>query len=559
MESEYVSRAREYCERVISGVQPVAKITRLSIDRQIRDLQRADTDLEFPWVFDKQKAHRVCEFIELLRHTKGAWARKKLTITLEGWQCFFLTCAFGWVHRETGMRRFREVQLIVPRKNAKSTIAAGIALYMTSADGEPGAEVYTAATTGKQARIVFDDAKAMASRDAEMRYHLGIEVMMHQLMVPDTLSKLEPLHAEGSTLDGLNVHCVVIDEFHAHKRRDLYDVLITAMGSREQPMALLITTAGSDRAGICYERQTHLQKVLNQTFEDDSVFGVIYTIDADDDPFSEIAWQKANPNYGISVRPEILEIDARQAQSMPSALSNFLTKRLNVWVNADSAWMDMQAWDACADPAMRIEDFEGDECIESLDLAERKDITAKIRIFTRDDHVYVFGDYWLPELAIETSTNSQYQGWARRGLLRVSEGEVTDFREVEDALRDDAKRFAIRECAFDPWHARQLAGHMIEEGVVMVEVPATLKHLSEPMKYLEELVLKRRLHHNGDPILTWMVSNVVAHRDTNDCIRPNKERPENKIDGVVALIMGLNRVMFYEGAAGSIEQGYVTL
>lgn len=559
MSSRYVDRAAEYIDRVMSGAQPVARITKLAIERHLRDLARVNTDPTFPWVFDEEKAHRVCEFIELLRHIKGAWARKKQTISLEGWQCFFLACAFGWVHRETGFRRFREVVLIVPRKNAKSTLAAGIALYMTTADGEPGAEVYTAATTGKQARIVFDDAKAMAARDAEMRFHLGIEVMMHQLMVPETMSRLEPLHAEGSTLDGLNIHCVVIDEFHAHKRRDLYDVLITAMGSREQPMALLITTAGSDRAGICYERQTHLTKVLNQTFDDDSVFGIIYTIDEEDDPFSEEAWKKANPNYGVSVRPEIMEIDARQAQSMPSAVSNFLTKRLNVWVNADSAWMDMQAWDACRDETMQLDDFDGEQCIDSIDLAERKDITAKIRIFTRGEDVYVFGDYWLPELAIETATNSQYQGWARRGLLHVSEGEVTDFREVEDALRDDARKFDLRETAFDPWHARQLAGHMIEEGMVMVEVPATLKHLSEPMKYLEELVLRKRLHHNGDPVLTWMVSNVVAHRDVNDCIRPNKERPENKIDGVVALIMGINRVMFYADGGAAVQQGYVTL
>lgn len=538
----YSEIARQYAIDVVAGKVSACKFVRLACQRHLDDLQKQGRG-KWPYVFDEQRANRVCTFLEMLRHTKGKWARNNERISLEPWQCFVVCVPFGWVYRETGLRRFRDVYIEVPRKNAKSTLVSGIALYMLVADNEPGAEVYAAATTHKQARLVFDDSRQMARKDSDFCRYFGVEVQQHALIVEDTGSKYIPLSAEGSTLDGLNVHFAPIDELHAHKTRDVYDVIDSGRGSREQPMIFAITTAGTNRAGICYERRTHLVKVLNGVFEDESCFGVIYTIDDGDDWTDPTVWAKANPNYGISIFPDGMESAARYAMSMASKQPEFLTKRLNVWVNADSAWMDMRAWDACEDTSLQLEQFEGLECYIGLDLASKVDIAAKVYLFEKEGIIYLFGSYWLPERAVENESNSQYQGWQRQGLLNVSPGEVTDYDDIEESIIQDQRRFDLLEVGFDPFQATQLSSHLLEENVPMVEVKPTVLNFSEPMKQLEALVLSGRLRHNGCPVMTWMVSNVVCHTDAKDNIYPRKERPENKIDGVVAALTALNRQM----------------
>ena len=346
--NKYVDAAQDYMRRVQAGEIPACKWTRAAIDRQADDLVREPSE-QWPWVFDADRAARICAFLELLPHIKGKWAREGRLLVLDPWQCFIVTTVFGWVHRATGLRRFREAYIEVPRKNGKSLVSAGIGLYMLSADGEQGAEVYSAATTRDQARIVFDDAKGMAERTPDMRTYLGVAILTHSITVAHTSSKFSPLAAEASTQDGLNVHCAVIDELHAHKKRDLYDVIDTARGAREQSLLWLITTSGSNRAGICYERRTHVTKVLDGSLVDETIFGIVYTIDEKDDPLDPGTWAKANPNWKVSVLEDDMQAAARKAAAMPSAMANFLTKRLNVWVNADSAWMPMQAWEKCAD------------------------------------------------------------------------------------------------------------------------------------------------------------------------------------------------------------------
>lgn len=527
-----------YAQRVIAGEIVAGKLTRLACERFVRDLARTD----WQWRFDEALADRACGFIEHLPHIKGQWARQRLKIMLEDWQVFIVCNLFGWVDKETGLRRFGTCYLEVARKNAKSTLAAGIGLYMLAADGEPGAEVYSAATTGDQARIVFDVARQMVLREHDF-VRGGIDPQRHGLYMPSDARKFEPLNAEGSTLDGLNPHCTIIDELHAHKRRDVYDVLDTARGARDQSLLASITTAGSDRAGICYEQRTYVVKVLEGVFEDDRYFGVIYTIDDDDDWTDPAVWPKANPNYGVSVLPDDFERSAREAMNKPSAQNNFLTKRLNVWVNADSAWMDMRAWDRCANPALRIEDFEGQDCIAAFDLASKVDIAAQIKLFKRGKKYTAFGRYYLPEQAAEDGRNSQYSGWARMGKLVVTDGNVVDYDRIESDLKEDAVRFRLVEVPYDPFQAMQFSQRMLAEGLPMVEMRATVLNFSEPMKELEKLVLEGNFEHDGDPVLTWMVSNVVCHRDAKDNIYPRKEREENKIDGVVALIMALGREM----------------
>jgi phage terminase large subunit-like protein len=417
---------------------------------------------------------------------------------------------------------------------------------MLTADREGGAEVYSLATTRDQARIVFGDAQMMARRSPGFRSRFDVNVGAHNIHVLASGSKFEALSAEGSTLDGLNIHFGCVDELHAHKTRTVYDVVETGTGKRDNSLLWVITTAGSNRSGICYEVRTFVSKVLENVVADDTQFGIIYGLDDGDDWTSEDALIKANPNWGISVRPEVLGPLQAKAMQLPSAVNNFKTKHLNEWVNADTAWMDMRAWDACADTGLDLDTFAGQPCWVGLDLASKTDIAALVLLFAHPeiaDAFVVFGKYYLPEDTVSISANSQYSGWMRTGRLTVTPGNVIDFSWIEADLIDFASRFEIQSVAFDPFQATQLSTRMMAEGLPMIEVRPTVLNFSEPMKTLEALVLQRKLAHDGDPVLGWMASNVVAHLDAKDNIYPRKERAENKIDGIVALIMALSRAI----------------
>lgn len=585
--NRYIDAALAYARAVVAGEVVACKWTRLACDRQLKDLERQGTD-GWPWVFDTDKASRPCEFLELLPHIKGKWAREGRLIELEPWQCFIVTTVFGWVHKDTGLRRYREGYVEVPRKNAKSTLSSGLALYMVAADGEHGAEVYSAATTRDQAHIVFDDAKAMAQRTPDLRTWLGVAILQHSITVAYTSSKFAPLAAEGSTLDGLNVHFAVIDELHAHKTRAVYDVIDTARGAREQSLLWNITTAGTDRSGICYERRTHVTKVLEGVIEDPAIFGVIYTIDDGDDFFHPDSWAKANPNWGKSVLRDDMEAAARKAEAMPSALNNFLTKRLNVWVSGESPWMDMRAWDRCGNAALRdLTPFHGAKAWIGLDLAQKKDFAALSIVFEHefeastgtvfdptkraDDPAFyqrqsvverkwcVCTRLYLNELAIQESGNAHLSGWARQGYVQVTDGDITDFDVVADDLRQLCRDFDVQEIAFDPALSMYFAGKLIDEGLPLVEITQRAMFFTPPLIQVENLVLEKKLAHDGNPVMTWMVSNLVVKVSKfNELRAPTKERPENKIDGPIAMLMALGRALANEGN-NVIEQGFITL
>ena len=535
---DYVQIAHQYCLDVIYDRILTCEWVKKAVKRQLDDLENLRG-----FHFDETAANRVCKFIECLTHVKGNLAGQRFR--LEPWQIFILTTVFGW-KTEDGRRRFRRVYVEVPRGNGKSAMSSGVALYCLCADKEPGAEVYSFATTRDQAKIVFGDAKRMAEMNKDLRSAFGLEVLANALYLPNAGSTFQPKSAEGSTLDGLNTHLAVIDELHAHKTRAVYDVVETSLGKRLNSLMWVITTAGFDKTGICYEVRSMVTKVLSGAVQDETQFGIIYSIDKDDDWTTEEALEKANPNWNISVRPEVVGSLQRKAMAMSSAANNFLTKHLNVWVNADSAWMDMRRWDECADHSLSLDEFEGQPCFIGLDLASKIDICAKVLVFPRQEddgktHYYVFPQFWLPRRAVENAKNSQYSGWERSELLNVSEGEVTDFRAVKESILEDCSRFDVQEVDFDPWQAAQLSKELEDEGVVMVEVRQTVLNMSDPMKSLQAAVYDRTLHHDGGPVLTWMMSNVIAHTDAKDNIYPRKEFPENKIDGVVALIMAINR------------------
>lgn len=550
---DHVVEARDYADRVVAGLVPACKWVRAACQRFIDDLAAVEGG-ESQWEFRPELASRACSFVELLRHVKGKWAGQR--ITLEAWQKFILANVFGWVSRETGLRRFRTVYLEVPRKNAKTTLLGGIGLYMLVADGEFGAEVYSAATTEDQAAIVFEIAQQMARIDGEFRGRFGVEVLTSALLVKETASKMTPLSGKGTTLDGLNVSCALIDELHAHKTATVHDVLDSGTGARAQPLLVKITTAGSNRAGVCYDQRDYLSKILNDTLRrhggmgyrvegsaaaDDRTFGVIYTIDDGDDPFDEATWRKANPNFGVSVDVDDLRAKAAVARMQAARLSEFLTKHLNVWVNADSAWMNMAAWDACGNRDLRREDLAGKQAFVTLDAAFKKDLFAKIVTVPDGKRVKVFSQCYCSEAFLERKGMEQLRGWVNEGWIKTTPGEVLDIEIVRQDLQADLAHFDVVEVGFDPWALSQFAGEMMAEGAPMVEVRANVQNFSEPMKRLDELVAARQLEHQADPALAWMISNVVCHRDVKDNIYPRKEREESKIDAAVGLIMNIGR------------------
>jgi phage terminase large subunit-like protein len=540
--TNHIEAARGYMRDVLGGTIPACRWVKMTVQRQVDDLARSVCD-EWPWIFDEAAAARPCRFIELLPHTKGKWANERQLIELGAWQCFILTTIFGWVHKDTGLRRFRDVYLEIPRKNAKSTLSSGVALYMLTADGEQGAEIYSAATTKDQARIVFDAAKAMAERSPGLR-DLGLAIMQHALTVRETASAFKPLAAEGSTLDGLNVHFAVLDELHAHKNRTVYDVIDTARGAREQSLLWNITTAGTDLSGICYERRTYLTKILDGVIDDHSTFGIIYTIDEGDNPFVEASWTKANPNWLVSVLRDDMEAAARNAENSESSRNNFFTKRLNVWVNGESAWMDMVAWSKCADPTMHLPDFAGEKCWMGLDLAQKKDFAALCLVFERSGVWHVVTRLYLNELAVQESGNAHLSGWARSGHVVVTDGDITDFDVLAEDMRSYCRMFDVQEIAFDPALSMYFAGKLIEEGLPLVEITQRAMFFTPPLIQVENLVLEKKLKFDGNPVMTWMVSNLVVKVSKfNELRSPTKERPENKIDGPMAMLMALGRAL----------------
>lgn len=544
----FSERAKQYAEAVLSGEIKACKFVKAASRRHLDDLAGCEE-----YRYNAAAAEKVCMFAEAMPHTKGIWARRKEKIRLELWQIFALCCIFGWVRKSDGLRRFRTVYLEVARKNAKSTLLSVIALYLLACDGESGAEVYSAATTRDQARIVFAAAKSMAQKEPGFREKFGVHCWKDSVAIEGTDSSLKALSAEANTLDGLNPHGAIIDELHAHRTRDVWDVMETGTGARSQPLIAAITTAGSNRAGICYEIRGYLVRVLNGTLlkhdglgykiEGDSVvdetfFGLIYTLDDGDDWQDEDVWIKANPNLGVSVYPDDLRRQARKAAHVASAQPNFLTKRLNVWVNADSAWMDMLAWDRCS-ADIEIEDYKGWPCTMGLDLASKTDFAALTILFHRDDKYVLFCRLWIPDAQITESDNSQYAGWEINGHIIATDGNVMDHERIKFEIRELADEYKPTAIAYDPGFDYTIPQSLLNEGLPMVEMRCTANNLSEPMKTLEALVKGGKIKHNRNPAYTWMVSNVIAHRNRGEQLYPTKERHDAKIDGPVSTFLTL--------------------
>lgn len=540
----HVAVAHKYAREVVEGAIPAGKWIRLACKRHLDDLKRADGLFRF----DEAKAARACRFIELMPHTKGKWAAKGETLKLQPWQCFMVACIFGWVRATTGLRRFRRALLLVPRKNGKSALAAAIGLYMLAADEEHGAEVYSGATSEKQAWEVFRPARLMAQRNEALREHYGIEVNASNIHILADGSRFEPV--VGKPGDGASPSCSIVDEYHEHATDELLDTMETGMGAREQPLSLIITTSGDNTAGPCYALQIEAQRMLEGVTANDEFFALIYGIDIGDDWASEAVLRKANPNYDVSVAADFLAMRQREAIDNARKQGIFQTKHLNIWVGARDAYFNVRRWQECEVEGLKLADFAGEECIIGLDLASKVDIAALEILFPLAAGRYArFGRYYLPEATVMSGENEHYRGWMRDDLLQVTEGEIIDFERIKDDILDLSRRFTVREVAYDPHQATMLVTALMGEGVPCVEFRPTVLNFSEPMKTLDALIRAGKIAHDGDPVMTWMVSNVVARTDAKDNVYPRKERDENKIDGVIALISALGRAMQTEGGA----------
>ena len=578
---DYIAEAAWYQGNILAGRIPACEQVKRACERNRKDLDHQETEA-FPFRFDPVKARRICQMAELLPHVKGPKAKvigvdeegrqMWATIVLEPWQCWTLTTLFGWVHADTGLRRFRVGLILVPRKNAKSTIGAIIALFMFAVSGESGAEVYSAATTRDQAKVVAEIAWMMAQRSPQFREQFGVRIgsqTTRSLTIPALGSKFMPLSADANSLDGLNVFCAIVDELHAHRTRAVWDVLDTATGARLEPLLLAITTAGVEIGGICHEKLGYLEKILDGIAVDDSFFGINYTIDPGDQITDPLIQRKANPNYDVSVQPDDLERKIQETQHSQSALNNVLTKHFNVWIRTESSWMTATLWQSCAKAewallpvaerlAAALALWKGYPCWIGVDLGEVRDFSAVVLVFKLPGNVYASIPFiYVPAEGVARSPVAQLPGWVRRGDIIETPGSEADYQRIEDDLVRWFETLTVQEIDFDRRSARlmiqkikqrlepKLGRDAVEQKVI--DVPQSAETFDPAMTITEALVIEKRLLHDGNEAMAWMIANVVVDRSrTKDEKYPTKaggKDSQNKIDGPVAFFTALSQAI----------------
>lgn len=554
MSYKYTAIAEKYAKNVLSGKIKVCRWVFLACRRHVTDVSRSKKK-NYPYRFDKSRSEHFLDFTHRLRHVKGKWAKQP--VIFEPHQCFVYAVIFGWVHKSTGKRRFTEAYQEKPRKNGKSLEAVAVSLYTAFADGEFGAEIYCGATTEKQAMMVFEPARLMCKRDQDLREYFDIQVNAKNLNSPKDNSKIEPV--VGDPGDGGSPHCFVIDEYHEHQKSNMYDTAVTGMGAREQPLVFIITTAGSNLASPCYVKRKEIEAILEGSQEDENVFGVIYSLDDDDDWTTEEALHKANPNIGVSVSLEYLRSQQRKAINNPRHTNTFKTKHLNIWGGAKSAFFNMQDWQNCFDESLKPGDLVGSDEYFALDLAKKLDLNAGVGVYAKEIegklHYYcVSPKFWIPHDTVfnsdDESASQRYQGWVESGYLEDTDGAEMDYLYILEDIKERAS--SIQEIPIDPHGGQMLTHRLQDEAYDVVEVIQNYTNMSTPMKELEAAIKSGRFHHDGNPILTWCISNVIGKElpGSDDIVRPTKDKATNaKIDGATALIMAIGRALDYHHGA----------
>lgn len=551
-----VEQGHKYAEDVVNGKVVACKWVRKAAERYLNDLKRTD----FPYIFDESKAERVLKFAGVLPHVKGRWARPDpVTGELqrfipEPWQIFVLMNIFGWVKKSSGFRRFNRISLYLPRKNGKSFLACAIGWWMFAKDGEPGAEVYCGATTEAQAWEVFRPARQMAIIEEALQKDLGVRVFGKTLSLSSDGSRFQPII--GKPGDGASPHCAIVDEYHEHLDSNHHDTMKTGMGAREQPLLLIISTAGDNLAGPCREDWADCEKLLDGVYEDEQHFSVIWTIDEGTNWSTPEALEMANPNWGISINPEIIIPDLNASIRDPAKQAIFKTKHLNLWVTAKNGWVNLENWSKCGDSNVKMTDFLGEPCYIGIDAASKIDVFSVVAVFLREGKTYAFAKHFMPEETVNQPHNKHLAKMAAQGWLTVTPGARTDQSIVEDVLREWSRDYSVQEVAYDPKEISYLMNNQVAlwAGFPCIEMLQGPALISEPMKELEALIETGKIVHSEDQMLTWMMSNVIRKEAKGGgsvkYYYPAKSKNEQKIDGVLALLMALSRQMAATGNAG---------
>ncbi|GED53529.1 terminase large subunit [Brevibacillus borstelensis] len=545
-----------YCHDVINGEIIACQKHKWACERFLRDIERAGTDA-FPYVFDEDKALRFFEWMSLFRHTKGVLRGER--IQPHEIQVFVFGNIYGWVHKDTGYRRFRKAYWQVGRKNAKSQSLACVASYEAMALGEGMSEVYIGATKTEQAKIVYNETKAMLNACPEL--HGKFKEAYGRITHLRTDSIIRPLSKEDKkTGDGLNPQAAIIDEYHAHDTDEVYNVLDSGMVARPQPLLMVITTAG-DTSGPCYRVEyDYVSRLLNpnEPTENEQYFVMVNELDKDDDGNliddiqDERAWLKANP-IAASYPEGLANIRARLAEALekPEAMDDFLTKNMNVWISTgENKYLRAEKWTACGRSETELPDVRGHEVFVGIDLSSKIDLTSvTFEIPLGDDSYLVLSHSFMPEDTLKHKQNTDkvpYALWARQGWITVTPGAAVDYKFVEKYIVDqlDKNGWILKELCFDPWNATQFAQEFDAKGYTAVEIRQGYRTLSEPIKHFREMVLEKKIIHDRNPVLAWAVSNAVTRQDHNQNLMLDKDKSTDRIDPLAATINAHSRAMF---------------
>ena len=517
------------------------------------------------YYFDESAADRPVGFCrDVLRHTKGVHAGQPFELL--PWQSDLIREVFGWKVQQgarkakSDPRKYRRVYVEIPRKNGKSQIAAAIALYLLFSDGEPSAEVYSAAADTDQAALVFDAAKDMMEESPQLVTR-G-ETYRRNIIVTSTKSKYRVLSAETKTKHGLNASGIIFDELHTQPNRDLWDVLTTSVGARRQPLIFAITTAGFDRHSICWEIHEYALNVRNGVIDDPEFLPIIYAAPDDADWTDSDVWTAANPSIDVTVSSDYLAAECRRAQETPGYVNTFRRLHLNQWTESSSRWLDMAAWDECGE-VIDPKELRGQTCWGGLDLSTTTDLSAFVLVFERGAGYAVLAYFWVPEESIRQRARRDrvpYDVWERDGYMEATAGNVVDYHQIHAVIRDLSEVYRIQEIGYDPWNATGLVSDLMEDGATMVPVRQGYASLTGPSKELEKLVTSRALHHGGHPVLRWCAANVVIETDPAGNIKPSKSKSTERIDGIAALVIALGRAIVGDtGDSVYEERGLLTL
>lgn len=496
--------------------------------------------------FDEVTAKRAVEFFpDMLTHIEGRWAG--LPFTLEPWQQAFVGNLFGWKRKGDNLRRYREALLYIPRKNGKTNLVAGIVNYVFHCDREPGAQIYLAAAERDQASLCYSIAVQMNYNNPQLINRCDVyssrkTITKKQDVEIGKPSEIKAISADAHTKHGFNVHVAIIDELHAQPNRELVDVLQTGTVSRDQPLIIHVTTSDFDRPSICNEKHDYACKVRDNIIDDHSFLPAIYEATIDDDWKHPDTWRKANPNFGVSVSHDYLQRECVRAVESPAYENTFKRLHLNIKTQQDVRWLSMERWDQTDSETPSLD---GLACIAGLDLASSSDLSAFVLFFpSMEGPHYVVPYFWLPiETAKKRSRDDRvpYLQWISQGFIRKTDGDVTDYDVLRRDINQIRSRYNVREIAFDPWNATQLANQLQQDGYELVKFGQTMSNMNEPSKRLEKLIGSKSISFGRNPVLRWMASNVTVIQNSDGHIRPDKKRSTEKIDGIVALIMAIGR------------------